>query len=65
MDFQKLVDLYQKWKILLPAIRYGKSFPVSLRRVPAEDIKVISYLTLKRIASEYEDVVLGWQKIHP
>ncbi|MEK6853427.1 MAG: ATP-dependent DNA ligase [Nanoarchaeota archaeon] len=59
MDFQKLVDLYQEMENTSSGNKIREILSGFFKEVPAEDIKVISYLTLGRIASEYEDVVLG------
>ncbi|MDP3698486.1 MAG: ATP-dependent DNA ligase [Nanoarchaeota archaeon] len=59
MDFQKLAELYQELEKTSSGNKMREILSIFLKKVPEEDIAVISYLTLGQIASEYEGVVLG------
>ena len=59
MEFQKLADLYQELEQTASGNKMREILAEFFKKVPAEDIAVISYLTLGQIASEYEGVVLG------
>ena len=59
MDFQRLAELYQELEQTSSGNKMREILSDFFKKVPEEDIAVISYLTLGRIASEYEGVVLG------
>jgi DNA ligase-1 len=59
MDFQKLAELYQELEKTSSGNKMREILSEFFKKVPAEDIAIISYLTLGQIASEYEAVVLG------
>ena len=59
MDFQKLVDVYEELEKTSSGNAMREILSEFFKKVPSEEIAVISYLTLGRIASEYEGVVLG------
>ncbi len=59
MDFQMLVDLYQELENTSSGNKMREILSDFFKSVPEDDIRVISYLTLGQIASEYENVVLG------
>ncbi|MBI4147418.1 ATP-dependent DNA ligase [Candidatus Woesearchaeota archaeon] len=59
MDFQKLADLFEELEKTSSGNKMREILSDFFKTVPEEDIAVISYLTLGRIASEYEGVVLG------
>jgi len=59
MDFQKLADLYEELDQTSSGNKMREILADFFKKVPEEDIAVISYLTLGQIASEYEGVVLG------
>ena len=62
MDFQMLVDLYQELENTSSGNKMREILSDFFKSVPEDDIRVISYLTLGQIASEYENVVLGMVK---
>ncbi|MBI2668841.1 ATP-dependent DNA ligase [Candidatus Woesearchaeota archaeon] len=59
MDFQKLVDLYGELEKTASGNKMREILSDFFKNVPAEDIAVISYLTLGQIASGFDDVVMG------
>ncbi len=59
MDFQKLADLFEELEKTSSGNKMREILSDFFKSVPEDDIAVISYLTLGRIASEYEGVVLG------
>ena len=59
MDFQKLAELYQELEKTSSGNKMREILADFFKKVPEDDIAVISYLTLGQIASEYEGIVLG------
>lgn len=59
MDFQKLADLYEELEQTSSGNKMREILAEFFKKVPEDDIAVISYLTLGQIASDYEGVVLG------
>ncbi|MEK6939590.1 MAG: ATP-dependent DNA ligase [Nanoarchaeota archaeon] len=59
MDFQKLADLYQELEQTSSGNKMREILAEFFKKVPEDDIAVISYLTLGQIASSYEGLVLG------
>ncbi len=59
MDFQKLAELYQELEKTSSGNKMREILAEFFKKVPEDDLAVISYLTLGQIASDYEGVVLG------
>ena len=59
MDFQKLADLYEELEQTSSGNKMREILADFFKKVPEDDIAVISYLTLGQIASSYEGLVLG------
>ncbi|MDO8511430.1 MAG: ATP-dependent DNA ligase [Nanoarchaeota archaeon] len=59
MDFQKLADLYEELEHTSSGNKMREILAEFFKKVPEDDIAVISYLTLGQITSDYEGVVLG------
>ena len=59
MDFQKLVELYEELEKTSSGNAMREILSSFFKKVPEEDIAMISYLTLGQLASEYEVIVLG------
>lgn len=59
MDFQKLVDVYEELEKTSSGNKMREILSEFFKKVPKEDLAIVTYLTLGRIASEYESVVLG------
>lgn len=59
MDFQKLVDVYEELEKTSSGNKMREILAEFLKKVPKEDIAIVSYLTLGQIASDYESVILG------
>ena len=59
MDFQKLVEVYEELEKTASGNKMREILSGFFKKVSKEDIKVVAYLTLGQIASEYEGVVLG------
>ena len=59
MDFQKLADLYEELEQTASGNKMREILAEFFKKVPEDDIAVISYLTLGQIASAYEGLVLG------
>jgi DNA ligase-1 len=59
MDFQKLVEVYEELEKTASGNKMREILSEFLKKVPKEDVKVIAYLTLGQISSEYGGVVLG------
>ena len=59
MDFQKLADLYEELEKTSSGNKMREILSDFFKKVPEDDIAVISYLTLGQIASEYEGIILG------
>lgn len=60
MDFQKLAEVYEELEKTSSGNTMREILSNFFKTVPKDDIAIVSYLTLGRIASEYEDVVLGF-----
>ncbi len=59
MDFQNLVDLFEQLEKTSSGNAMREIFAEFLKKVPPEDIGLVCYLTLGKIASDYEAVDLG------
>lgn len=59
MDFQKLVEVYEQLEETTLGNKMREILSEFFKKVPVEEMGVVSYLTLGQIASEYEGVVLG------
>lgn len=59
MDFQKLADLFEELEATASGNKMREILSLFFKKVPPEDMALVAYLTLGRIASEYEEVVLG------
>lgn len=59
MNFQKLVEVYKELEKTSSGNEMRKILSEFFKKVPQDEIKVVTYLTLGQIASEYESVVLG------
>src|SRR3989344_6730183 len=59
MDFEELVVLYEELEKTASGNKMREILSEFFKKVPKDDIGVISYLTLGHIASEYEGMVLG------
>lgn len=59
MDFQKLADLFEELEATASGNKMREILSAFFKKVPPDDMAMVAYLTLGRIASEYEDVVLG------
>ncbi|MEK6970035.1 MAG: ATP-dependent DNA ligase [Nanoarchaeota archaeon] len=59
MDFQKLADLFEELEATASGNKMREILSLFFKKVPPDDMAMVAYLTLGRIASEYEDVVLG------
>ncbi len=59
MDFQKLADVYEELEKTSSGNKMREILSDFFKKVPEDDIAVISYLTLGQIASEYQGAVLG------
>ena len=59
MDFQKLAEVYEELEKISSGNQMREILADFFKKVPEEDLKIVAYLTLGRIASEYEAVNLG------
>ncbi len=59
MDFQKLVEVYEQLEKTASGNQMREILAEFLKKVPAQELALISYLTLGQIASDYEGEVLG------
>ncbi|PIN76811.1 hypothetical protein COV17_00990 [Candidatus Woesearchaeota archaeon CG10_big_fil_rev_8_21_14_0_10_36_11] len=59
MEFDKLVDVYEELEKTASGNQMREILSDFFKKVPKEDIALVSYLTLGQIASEYESAVLG------
>ncbi len=59
MDFEKLVEVYEKLEAISSGNAMREALAEFFKKVEKEDIAVVAYLTLGKIASEYENEVLG------
>lgn len=59
MQFEKLVEMYEQLEKTASGNTMREILAAFFKEVPPEEIAVVSYLTLGRIASDYDDVVLG------
>lgn len=59
MDFQKLVEIYEHLEKTSSGNAMREILAEFFKKVPKEDIAIVTYLTLGKIASDYDGVVLG------
>jgi len=59
MDFQKLVDVYEELEKTSSGNAMREILADFFKKVPHDDLAMVSYLTLGNVASEYESIVLG------
>jgi len=59
MDFQKLAEVYEELEKISSGNQMREILADFFKKVPNEYLKIVAYLTLGRIASEYEAVNLG------
>ena len=59
MDFKELANLYEELEKTSSGNEMREILAEFFKKVPAEEIAVITYLTLGQIASDYESEVLG------
>ena len=59
MDFERLVDVYEDLEAVSSGNKMREILSDFFKKMKKEDIATLSYLTLGRISSEYESVVLG------
>lgn len=59
MDFQKLVEVYEQLEKTSSGNTMREILAEFFKKVPPENIAIVTYLTLGQIASEYDSVVLG------
>src|SRR3989338_869384 len=59
MNFETLVAIFEQLEKTASGNEMREILSTFLKTVPAEDINIVCYLTLGRLAAEYEDVVLG------
>lgn len=60
MDFDKLVDVYEKLEKTSSGNTIREILADFFKEVPKNKVKVIAYLTLGKLAADYDDVVLGF-----
>lgn len=59
MDFQELVEVYEELEKTASGNKMREILSEFFKKVSADEIGMISYLTLGQISSEYEGIVLG------
>jgi len=59
MDFEKLVKVYEELEQTASGNKMREILSDFFKEIPKDKIKIISYLTLGQISSDYESVVLG------
>lgn len=59
MDFHQLVDLFEQLEKTASGNTMREILSEFLKTVPPDDLGMVCYLTLGKIASDYDDVVLG------
>ncbi|MBT3297436.1 ATP-dependent DNA ligase [archaeon] len=59
MDFSKLADLYNELEIISSGNKIRELLSDFFKSVPKEELGILAYLTLGKISSDYEGVVLG------
>ncbi len=59
MDFEKLVEIYGDLERTSSGNKMREILSDFFKKVPKDDIKIVAYLTLGRISSEFEGAVLG------
>ena len=59
MHFNKLAELYEELEETASGNKIREILADFFKEVSKDDIKVISYLTLGQIASDYQSVVLN------
>ena len=59
MDFQKLVDVYEQLEKISSGNEIRSILSDFFKEVPKEDIALVSYLTLGKLGSDFESIILG------
>jgi DNA ligase 1 len=59
MDFEKLVQVYEKLENTSSGNAMREILAEFFKTVPTEDIRLVAYLTLGQLSSDYEGTVLG------
>ena len=59
MHFEKLVTIYEELENTASGNKMREILSEFFKEVPSENLKIITYLTLGQISSDYESVVLG------
>ena len=59
MNFEKLVIVFEQLEKTASGNEMREILSTFLKTVPVEDIDIVCYLSLGRLAAEYEDVILG------
>jgi DNA ligase 1 len=59
MDFEKLVQVYEELENTSSGNKMREVLAEFFKTVPKDDLKIVSYLTLGMIASDYDNVILG------
>ncbi len=59
MDFAQLVEVYEELEKTASGNKIREVLSEFFKTVPKEDIGLVAYLTLGKVASDYESVVLG------
>src|SRR3989344_3683295 len=59
MDFDKLAQLYEELEKTSSGNTMREILSEFFKNVPQEDIDIVAYLTLGKIASDFDDVNLG------
>ncbi|MFH1396723.1 MAG: ATP-dependent DNA ligase [archaeon] len=59
MEFSKLAQIYEELENTPSGNKMREILAEFFKKVPKEDLSIVSYLTLGQIASDYDNVVLG------
>ncbi|MBT5342871.1 hypothetical protein HOL59_04755, partial [Candidatus Woesearchaeota archaeon] len=59
MDFSKLADIYEELEETASGNKIREILAEFFKEIPKDEIRIISYLTLGQIASDYQSVVLN------
>ncbi len=59
LDFAKLAELYNKLENITSGNQMRALISVFLKKVPKKDVEHVAYMTVGRIASDYEDINLN------
>jgi DNA ligase 1 len=59
MEFQKLVKIYEQLESISSGNEIRRILSEFFKEVPIEDIGIVSYLTLGKLGSEFESIILG------